>query len=275
MESKIFIIAHKECELPEIEGYVPLAVGSVGKEFPDNYLRDDKGDNISGKNDSYCELTGLYWLWKNCSKDYIGLVHYRRYFVKIKKTVKFMGRYLFFSKKHKYSILDIDGFEDLLDGFDIIVKESNERKIDNGTLFSKLLGDEIWQALCARISQEENKYRASFDSLCKKYKHINCNMFYGRKEIIDEYSKWVFPILESIDDMHVKKHKERYHKRELGYVAELLFGVWIEAECLSYRCVPVANTGDSYAMDGVLNFPQLIRFLIIKPLNHLLGWHLR
>ena len=102
MESEIFIIAHKECELPEIEGYVPLAVGSVGKEFPDNYLRDDKGDNISRKNDSYCELTGLYWLWRNCCKDYIGLVHYRRYFVKIKKTVKFMGRYLIFYKKHKY-----------------------------------------------------------------------------------------------------------------------------------------------------------------------------
>ena len=38
-------------------------------------------DSISNKNDSYCELTGMYWALKNLKNvDVIGLCHYRRYF---------------------------------------------------------------------------------------------------------------------------------------------------------------------------------------------------
>ena len=44
-------------------------------------LTDCEGENISEKNRQYCELTGLYWVWKHAEEDYIGLVHYRRHFL--------------------------------------------------------------------------------------------------------------------------------------------------------------------------------------------------
>ena len=83
---KIIVAAHKAFRMPEDEMYVPLHVGADCKPAADGpplsrgYLNDNTGDNISIKNPGYCELTGLYWAWKNLESDYIGLVHYRRHF---------------------------------------------------------------------------------------------------------------------------------------------------------------------------------------------------
>ena len=82
----VIIAAHKEYRMPEDSLYLPLHVGAEGKTDENGnpldlgYLKDNTGDNISAKNPMYCELTGLYWAWKNLNSDYIGLVHYRRYF---------------------------------------------------------------------------------------------------------------------------------------------------------------------------------------------------
>ncbi|EOH9119425.1 DUF4422 domain-containing protein, partial [Campylobacter jejuni] len=51
----------------------------------ENMIGDDTGDNISHLNRYFCELTGIYWAWKNYDKlgnpDYIGFMHYRRHFI--------------------------------------------------------------------------------------------------------------------------------------------------------------------------------------------------
>lgn len=76
---KIIVAAHKPYEMPDDEVYLPVYVGAMGKTDV-GYQRDDEGENISILNPYFCELTGLYWAWKNLSEDYIGLVHYRRLF---------------------------------------------------------------------------------------------------------------------------------------------------------------------------------------------------
>ena len=79
MNIRIIVAAHKPYQMPKDDIYLPLHVGHAGK--PDiGFQGDDTGENISTKNANYCELTGLYWAWKNLDADYIGLAHYRRYF---------------------------------------------------------------------------------------------------------------------------------------------------------------------------------------------------
>ena len=80
MKIVMIVAAHKAYRMPEDPMYLPLHVGKAGKSLELGFQGDDTGDNISEKNPEYCELTGLYWAWKNLDADYIGLSHYRRYF---------------------------------------------------------------------------------------------------------------------------------------------------------------------------------------------------
>ena len=84
---KVIIATHKNYKMPEDELYLPVHVGKEGKNDI-GYQGDNTGDNISRKNPYFCELTGLYWAWKNLDTDYIGLVHYRRHFSMSKKLPK-------------------------------------------------------------------------------------------------------------------------------------------------------------------------------------------
>jgi len=79
MNIKVIIATHKKYKMPKDALYLPVHVGREGKEEL-GYVGDNTGDNISLKNPSYCELTGLYWAWKNLDVDYLGLAHYRRHF---------------------------------------------------------------------------------------------------------------------------------------------------------------------------------------------------
>ena len=67
-------MTHKKIEAISDQMYIPLQVGSEGKEDY-GYIRDNTGDNISAKNLNYCELTGIYWLWKNMECEVIGVCH--------------------------------------------------------------------------------------------------------------------------------------------------------------------------------------------------------
>ena len=96
---KILVGYHKPAKLYKSDIYVPIHLGRAlateaskdGKMSQedyqwmlDNMIGDDTGDNISELNRYFCELTAIYWAWKNYDKlgnpDYIGLCHYRRLF---------------------------------------------------------------------------------------------------------------------------------------------------------------------------------------------------
>ena len=77
----MYVITHKHFNYQKLPvEYTPILVGANKNSNPDHFVQDNEGDNISDKNFSYCELTGLYWMWKHSKSQNIGLSHYRRYF---------------------------------------------------------------------------------------------------------------------------------------------------------------------------------------------------
>ena len=49
---------------------IPIQAGAALTERRICEMKDNIGENISYKNKQYCELTALYWIWKNDDSDY-------------------------------------------------------------------------------------------------------------------------------------------------------------------------------------------------------------
>ena len=261
MKNIVYTITHKDTKTNIPDGYVFLAVGPNKDTLSIKCIRDDIKNNISNKNNSYSELTGLYWIWKNDNSEHVGLVHYRRYFVSLKKNWLYKGRHIFINKKNKYKILTIDELENELKGYDLIVKNSRYSKYTNEELLRKNLGNELWDNLNEIMYSSDQKYIIEYEKMSKLHNHINCNMFYGNKRIMDKYCEWLFDLLNKVDENHRKKYGEYYHKRELGYLSEILFGIWLNVNNIKYKYIPVVNIENPYDVDGCMDIGEFIKFL--------------
>ena len=120
---RLIVASHKKYDMPKDDMYIPLYVGSKGKESI-GFERDDNGINISEKNPFFCELTGLYWAWKNLNADYIGLCHYRRHFTLSKRIPK--------SENDKFEILlSKEQLDRILENTDIVLSKKRKYYIEN------------------------------------------------------------------------------------------------------------------------------------------------
>lgn len=225
----MYIVTHKVCKLPNISGYVPILVGAAGKSS-EGILRDDCGDNIASKNKDYCELTGLYWIWKNTDDDYKGIVHYRRFFGKSRWSK---------SEKDIYSIEDLN---EMLNDNDMIVTYTEHIRF---SLKEKLIryhcSEEIYNILRDSVIKIYPQYSDSFDKIMSGNMMAICNMVYSKKDLFNSYCEWLFNILDKAES-EIQNHKINYEPRLYGYLSERLFNVWVYHNKLRCRKLPVINT---------------------------------
>lgn len=220
--TQIYVISHSEEDIKNIKSneiYVPLFVGRNGK---DNlgFCSDDTGDNISYKNSSYCELTGLYWMWKNSDADYIGLVHYRRYFANWR-----LG--------HRLEANDLDK---IFKEYDIILPKKTTSLFENvyedygHWNYAKDL--DLCEDIIGEICPE---YSDSYTKIINGNELYYYNMFIAPKHIIDKYCEWIFPILSEVEKRVDMTGYDEYQKRIYGFLTERLFDVWMDRQDLKVK----------------------------------------
>ncbi len=230
-EIKIIIAAHKEYPMPTDEIYLPVHVGSEGKQ-PLPYQPDCQGENISAKNPGYCELTGLYWAWKNLSCDYLGLAHYRRHFTRKSKGYR---------RSHPPMDCVLTGQELLpllAEGCILVPKR---RRYYISTLYEHYGNSHYAEHLDVTreiLAEHFPLDLAAFDRVMAQTGGYMFNMFIMEKTLADDYCAWLFAILAELEARLPKREYTPYQARFYGRISELLFNVWLLA-----RGLPVKEIG--------------------------------
>lgn len=225
----MIVATHKYYPMPGDRMYIPLHVGASVSDIkiPAGGLRfqkDNTGDNISAKNPRYCELTGLYWAWKNVQADYLGLVHYRRYFTQNRLVAKRRSVAEIISKE----ILTESQAAALMKQYRVIVPRKRRYFIE--TLYSHYAHthyaghlDET-RAVISRIYPE---YIESFDEVMNHTYGYMFNMMLMERPLLDSYCKWLFDILGELEGRIETPGYDYYQGRYLGRIAEIIFNVWL------------------------------------------------
>ena len=222
---KIIVATHKKYKMPENNLYLPLQVGAEGKDDL-GYTKDNTGDNISLKNPYFCELTGLYWAWKNLDSDYIGLVHYRRYFASEK-----IDKHDVFN-----SLLTSEEVDKILDKVDIVTPNKRKYYIENlYSHYDHTMYIEPLNIAGEIIKEKYPKYMKEFNRLKKRTSAHMFNMFVMKKDKLNEYCTWLFDILFELEKRVDNSKYDSFHARFYGRVSELLFDVWLYTKKYNFK----------------------------------------
>jgi hypothetical protein len=210
MKTTIYCISHKEVNINLPKNYKMLYVGNHFNKPGSDLLFDNTGNNISEKNKNYCELTGLYWMWKNTTDDIVGLIHYRRAFVDRKKNC-----------------LSSDAAEKWLTVTDFIVPKKLYFKKSIKQNFISIHSNYLYSITRSAIETLSPVYLEAFDKTFSQKHMYPYNMYICSKEQNDKYCEWLFKILFFIEEKVDLSVLDDYQKRWAGFISERLFNVWL------------------------------------------------
>lgn len=229
----IFVVSHKELsDKPSlIEGYSPFFVGPNRIQLGANGgVIDGSGDNIAELNSSFCELTALYWVWKNCNDQLKGIVHYRRFFE---------------SSDSRGSLLAIGAAENMLAEHDVIVPEKYWLLNTVEKHYGSHHNNKDFALLRESISAVQPSYLEVFDD-CMGLRYVYpYNMLVAKADVYDAYCEWLFSIMFALRERLLQfedVERDAYQNRVYGFLSERLMNVYIAGSGLNVSENPVLLT---------------------------------
>lgn len=230
----MYVATHKRVPLPRADWLTPLGLNG----YRDENVRisdADGADSIVHLNRGYGELTGLYWLLRNCRDDYVGLCHYRRLLTfqpLPAPDTNYPAVWMMEPTDETFGYLASDGQRDrmlaLLDTYDFILPRPIIYAETVATSFISAHGAPLWDHFL-RSCQREFGYDVSyFDQETRFY----CgNIFITTAERFRHYAESLFRVVnhvhdqlgDAVEDPHARYDPSRYP----GYIAERFIGLYV------------------------------------------------
>lgn len=243
---KILVCYHKPDHLFRNSVLRPIRLGrapALEKGPEDELLAalpgDDTGENISALNPMFCEMTALYWAWKNYAQignpEYCGLMHYRRL--------------LDFASRSSLGVIHVDGPErvhpnsiaprtiyEVVPRYDICVKApigilqelegGGERAYTVLEQYRETHGDGYLERAFELAAEKYPDYAPDIADYAGSLAHYLCNIAVMRKEIFFEYAEWMFSILLPLH-AGIDYARPGQDVRAVSYISERLTGLYL------------------------------------------------
>lgn len=261
-EIKIIVCYHKDSYRFQNDIFLPVHVGKATSNIELGIQGDNEGENISNQNNLYCELTGLYWAWKNLRSDYMGLCHYRRFFTFKRKRLPIffkrilgiaMSPLLLFGRRVDrmyYDQIEVSSETELdiqLNSFkkkliSILNKKEAPKIIVPAPVhflfesvrnsISSKAGQHHLDILKKIINDQFPEYLPYYYKVIKSNRFYYANMVVMEKTIFDDYCDFLFKLLNKHRDIIISSGlyyslSEGSLNRLSGYLGEMLTSVFL------------------------------------------------
>lgn len=228
--------------------FTPVQVGIINSKTNLNIQADNIGDNISNKNGNYCELTALYWAWKNIDCDYYGLMHYRRMFSEKYITTKYLTELIKFYLKKIFKLNSIYfGYRHFNGDYDLLFKRSKSLILKNLNKNTIIVPEKIkltsgltvkeqfcqshpswyWVLLKTTTLKLFPEIKNEFENLEASNWLYGFNMFIMPKSFYFDYMEWLYTILNKVEIEAKSNDKYSENSRIFGFIAERLLTLYI------------------------------------------------
>lgn len=206
---------------------LPIYVGkAIGDDILEDIQGDNEGDNISYKNRYYCELTGLYWLWKNVEADNYGLFHYRRFLDINNKYItdpQFQG-----IMNINMSDWNEEAVSNEMQKYDIILPTPIELGSTVYNHYNVCHIIEDLNLVLYIIQKDFPEYAKCAIDFTAETRMFIGNLFIMKKPLFNEFCTWLFAILSKAENKIYLKDRNSYQIRSLAFMAERLFNIFIK-----------------------------------------------
>jgi len=224
---KIYVFHHKAADVPFSPLFQSKGVGEASPKTEKN--------SINHLNKYFCELTGIYEIWKNHSWDIVGTAHYRRYLNLIPLSDPAKQGKIKLTKSQAFALLkDPDQgtlAKAILEQYPIIVPRANYQNPSLGAVYDH----PGWETFRFFLDKKYGRYNHCLDFDKRGFWG---NIFIMRHDIFDTYCSELFPIIFScFKEIGIIKKSEKYRycpSRYPGYLAERFLTAFINAHQLRY-----------------------------------------